>query len=1544
MPDLSELLTDLSPKKRALLNMLLEKRGVDSSRLPIVRCHRESDSFPLSFAQVRLWFLDQLTPGSSVYNVPLAVRISGQLDRRALERTLTEIVRRHESLRTGFVEVDGAPRQVIHAPRPVHLRAEDLSGVEGAEAEAELLAAEEARRPFDLTDGAPFRVRLLRLGDTEHVVLLTMHHIVSDGWSMGVLVREVAEIYDAYGRGEESPLAELPIQYVDYAVWQRQRLTGEMLARELSYWKEQLGGTLPVMELPSDRTRRAVERQRGACATFDLSAATGRGLRELCRREGSTLFMVLLAGFKVLLHRYSSQKDILVGTPVAGRNRAETEALIGFFVNTLVLRTRVSGDAPFQELLGLVREACLGAYAHQDLPFEKIVGELQPDRNLSHAPLFQVMFILQNTPPANSEMPGLTLRPMGSKNETAKFALTLTMTEGGEGVFGSLQYDTDMFDAPTITRMAGHLKNLFEAVAADAGQAVAELPLLSEAERRQLLVEWNDTGRVYPPADCIHRLFERQVERTPDATALVFDDERLSYRTLNDRANRLAHYLINLGVGAESPVGVFVDRSVEMVVALLGVLKAGGAYVPLDPDYRQERVEFMLKDTGVPIVLTRERLLEWLEAHDKRTVCLDSGWDAVSLESSENPAVNVRGSNLAYVIYTSGSTGKPKGVAIEHRSAVALINWMGDVFAPEQLAGVLAATSICFDLSVFEIFGTLCHGGTVILAENALYLPALAAAEEVTLINTIPSAMAELVRAEAIPPSVTTVNLAGEPLQNALAQQTYLQGNVGQVFNLYGPSEDTTYSTFALVPRESDRQPTIGRAISNTQLYILDARLGPVPVGVPGEIYVGGAGLARGYLKRPGQTAARFVPDPFGGRGGSRLYKTGDLGRFLPDGEVEFLGRIDHQVKIRGFRIELGEVEASLGEHPNVREAVVAAREGAPGEKRLVAYVVPRNKQPPSVAELTEHLRAKLPKYMVPESFVILESLPLAPNGKVDRNSLPAPSRTQLEKAAAYVAPRNHAERVLAEIWSQVLGVESVGVQDNFFALGGDSLLTIRVISEAKKRGLRLTPRDLLENQTVAELASVEGLHPALSAEQGAVEGPVPLTPTQLLYFARSHPNPHHWAIPSLVSTGAALDPSLLKEALRHLIAHHDALRMRFEKDGGRWRSFIKGDDGEATPFTHVDLSGVPEGELHGAMEAAIAEQHATLHLTDGPVIRVVLLTPGSGRLDRVLLLTHHLVSDGISQSVLVQDFIQLYRQLSQGEPAALPAKTTSYKAWCERLCEHANSESTLGELPYWLGLPWERVAPLPRDYPEGVNTEGSLRSVDVSLSVEETRLLLQEATFHSDTRIMEFLLAALALSMAKWVGRRTLGVIVTGHGREAVFDDLDVSRTVGWFNTIYPVIVEPGDSDDPHELLATVKEHVRRIPSAGIGFNLLRFLNTDAQIRQRLALCPGPEMMFNFVSRVGGSPGAAAGRSPVRIIRRVPGRLVDPDNIRPSLLWWTGTVDQDRLHMYLAYSRNIHKHSTIKNLAREYIKTLQSLIAYTCKDTPSRERAGLGL
>ncbi|MFL5355871.1 amino acid adenylation domain-containing protein [Archangium sp.] len=1275
---------------------------------------------------------------------------------------------------------------------------------------------------------------------------------------------------------------------------------------------------------------------------MQFSRASSQALMALCGREGVTPFMALLAAFQVLLSRYSGQDDICVGTPIAGRDRSELEELIGFFTNTLVLRARPSGRLTFRQLLAQVREVALGAYAHQDVPFEKLVEELQPVRSLSHTPLFQVMFTLQREAKTAQTLPGLTFRLVRGEGHQAKFDLNLTLAELPEGFAGALEYNTDLFDAATAARMMEHLRLLVDGLVAHPERSLAELPLLTEAERRQVLVDWNDTRADYPREACIHSLVEAQALRTPDAVAAEFEGQQLTYRELDQRANQLAHALRERGVGPETRVGLCVERSLEMAVGLLGILKAGGAYVPLDPGYPPERLAFMLEDSAPAVLLTQRHLRERLPLKGTPALCLDSEWEELSRLSTDASDPGVRADNAAYVLYTSGSTGQPKATIVTHRSLGNHMAWLLSAFSFGAADRVLQKTPLSFDASVWECWAPLMCGGRLVIAAPEAHRDGGALLEavtrgQVTVLQLVPSLLRVLLEEEGLSraTSLRWLFCGGEALPVELEHRLRARLPSATLVNLYGPTEATIDATSARCPSSGPgRTVPIGRPISNTQLYLLDESLQPVPVGVPGELYLGGEGLARGYLRRPELTAERFIPHPFSGSPGARLYRTGDVARYLADGSVEFLGRRDSQVKVRGFRIETGEIEAALTKHPAVRETVVVVREDSPGIKRLVAYVVPTSPLPPGegrgegiaapgfpTAELRTFLEQKLPEHMVPAAIVPLASLPLSPNGKVDRKALPAPDAAQAEQGRAFVAPRNEVEQKLAELWAKVLGRERVGIHDNFFELGGDSIVSIQVVARARQAGLHLTPRQLFQRQTIAELAPTVTAAKSALGEQGPVQGPVPLTPIQQDFFERGLPEPHHYNQAVLLELREPVDAGLLEQALRALVEHHDALRMRFFRTGEGWEQLNSG-PGNPVPLQRVDLTAVPEAERGAALTEAASKLQASLRLSEGPLLRAALFDLGPGQPRRLLVVIHHLVVDGVSWRTLLEDVSTGYEQLRRGEPVTLPPKTTSFKAWAEKLRAHASSEALESERAFWLSDSRRQVRPLPVDK-TGANTAASARHVSVSLDEEETRALLREVPAAYRARIDDVLLTALAQALAGWTGEQRHLVELEGHGREELFEDVDLSRTVGWFTAVVPVLLEPAASS-PGATLRAVRDGLRQMPNRGIGYGLLRHLGQEETVRELRAL-PRAQVQFNYLGQLD----ATAASSPLfNMAREQSGSTVSARGNRSHLLEVNGLVIKGRLRLSWTYSENVHEPATIESLARGFLAALRTLIA----------------
>jgi amino acid adenylation domain-containing protein len=1296
-----------------LASVVAQLRGTEkgAARPPLVPVPRQRD-LPLSFAQQRLWLLDQLAPGNPFYNLGGALRLIGRLAAAALGAALAEVVRRHEVLRTGFASVEGRPVQRIAPESGWDLPAIDLGALPADRREAEMrrLVTAQARRPFDLGRPPLLRASLLRLGDAEHVLIFALHHIASDGWSMGVLTGEVAQLYAAFASGKPSPLPELPVQYADFAVWQRSWLRGEVLESQLAYWRRGLAGAPPV-ELPTDRPRPPVQTFRGALFRSRLSAELSAALAALGRERSSSLFMVLFTGFDALVSRYTGLEDLVVGTPIAGRTRAVLERLIGFFVNTLVLRTDLSGDPTVAEMLARVRETAVGAYSHQDLPFEHLVEKLQPQRDLSRNPLFQLMFNLLGAPPGKVESQGLTLSRLESAGGTSLFDLQVYLTDTGAGIAASWEYATDLFDASTIARLAGHFTTLLEGMVADPEARLAALPLLGSEEREQLLTGWNATARPVPDG-CVHEWIAAQAARSPEAVAVVFGDESLTYRELDRRANGLARRLRSLGVGPEVRVGLAAERSPEMVVGLLAVLKAGGAYVPLDPSYPEERLAFMREDAGLAALLTRE------------SVRAEAGEEA-----ARPPRSGAGPGNAAYLIYTSGSTGRPKGVQISHGALANFLASMAE--CPGLGAGdaLLAVTSLSFDIAGLEILLPLMVGGRVVLASreeaaDGRRLQTLIAAAGITVLQATPATWRLLLEAGWQGGRGLKALCGGEAMAPALAAS--LRQRVGSLWNVYGPTETTVWSTLDEI--RDDGPITIGRPIANTGAYVLDARGNPVPVGAAGELYLGGAGLARGYLGRPELTAERFVPDPFGPPG-SRLYRTGDLARYRADGCLDCLGRIDHQVKIRGFRIELGEIEAALGRHPDVEAAVVVVRdEGA--DRRLVAYLVARRPEMDLAGELRDWSRRSLPEPMIPTAWVRLDRLPLTPNGKVDRKALPAPAAVGPRTSTA---PRTPTEAALAGIWGSVLGVAAVGAEDDFFELGGHSLLAAQVVSRIHDAlGVELPLSRIFQAPVLSALArAVEtarttehGLAPieAVAVEPGR-PWPLSFAQERLWVLDRMDPGSPAYNIPAGIRLIGRLAVPALADSLTEIVRRHAVLRSVITLVGGQPFQVVAAP--APVPLPVVDLGALPTAVREAeARRLADGMGRQPFDLERGPLLRAALLRLGAEE-HAALFTLHHIASDGWSMGVLIRELSALYAAFRAGRPSPLPEPPIQYLDYARWQKAWLTGEVLEEQLAYWrealagiepLRLPTDRPRPPFQTFRGG--SRGFALSADLSAAL----------------------------------------------------------------------------------------------------------------------------------------------------------------------------------------------------------------------------------
>jgi amino acid adenylation domain-containing protein/non-ribosomal peptide synthase protein (TIGR01720 family) len=1492
------------------LAAFLDTQSTQSELAAIPRVSRQ-EPLVLSFAQQRLWFIDRLEEGSAQYNMPFALRLRGNLRTDALQHALDEIIRRHEVIRTTYHLHGEKGVQVIHPAEPLPIRLVDLTEV--GESAVEALLREEAARPFDLASDHMLRVQLLTLAADDHILLFTMHHIASDGWSIGVLVNELVTLY------QNAELPPLPVQYADYAAWQRGRMDGAELERQLAYWKRQLAGAPSVHSLPLDRPRPAQQQFTGRTHRTRLGKGMLTALNELAGQHQATLFMVLETAFALLVSRWSGVADVVVGTPVAGRTHRDVEPLIGFFVNTLVLRSEIAEEQTFAQLLESGRKSVLDAFANQDISFEMLVDELKPERRLSHAPVYQLVFVLQNNERVAVDLPELTMTPAGGASEMAKFDLTLSATESEEGLSLSWNYADSLFDAGTIERFAASFGVLVEAIVAAPDARSYALPIVTPAEEAALRSRVAETAHDFPPFLCLHELFERQVEQTPDAVALRFEGRQLTYAELNGRANRLAHDLRARGVGPDVLTGICIERSLEMVIGLLGILKAGGAYVPLDPGYPKDRLVYMLENSGARVVLTQAKLARELDIWSGReVVSLDAQWEEIAAHPASNLGATAGLDDLAYMIYTSGSTGKPKGAMNTHRGICNRLYWMQDEYRLTADDRVLQKTPFSFDVSVWEFFWPLMTGTTLVIARpdghrDGEYLAQLIADEAITTIHFVPSMLNAFLRTPGLGRchSLRRVICSGEALPAELARELFRHLRC-ELHNLYGPTEAAVdVTSWKVEESEIGAAIPIGRPIANTQIWVLDRNLAPVPAGVAGELYIGGVQVGRGYYGRPELTAERFIDDPFR-TPGARLYRTGDLARVRVDGVIEYLGRIDDQVKIRGFRIELGEIAAQLVEQPEVDDALVVAR-GEGNEKRLVAYVVPSSGNVTDVAVidvLKRALKQQLPEYMIPAAFVLMEGFPLNSNGKIDRKALPEPD---WQLTSVYVAPRSEAETELAAIWARLLKLERVGIEDNFFAIGGDSILSIQAVSRANQAGIGITTRQLFEHQTIAALAAHARQGVALEMPQEPMSGRAALLPIQRQFLAEEARTRNHFNQAVLLETPDGFDGRFLREVVGAIYQRHDALRLRFVDGVAEHRELTE---------EMVAASAVIE-PMPDDLTARCSEHQQSFDLESGPLFRAVYFAGENG--GRLLLIAHHIVVDGVSWRILLGDIEQAYHQFCAGRPVVLAPKTSSFQQWGAALEAYAQSDTLAKEKAYWLAQYDEPVAALPVDRIASATPPNSTsRRERIRLGAEETQALLHRCAPVYRTTINELLLSGVYLGMRRWTRSAGLRIALEGHGREALFEHLDTTQTVGWFTTIFPLTLSSA-SAHVADVIKSVKERVRALPNNGIGYGVLHSMAGDEALAARAEANP-LQLVFNYFGQLD----TTFSEEPAfRAAGESSGSTSSPERARRYQLGLNGRVAGGVLQFALDYSVEQYLPETMAELASFIEEGLRQVIEH---------------
>ncbi len=1496
---------------------------------------------PLSFAQQRLWFLDQLEPDNPFYNMPLTERLKGRRKHATLQKALNKVVERHENLRTAFVTVDGQPTVKIEPRLHVPIRTIDLSTLSEKEQDKKIraLIQKEAATPFNLSTAPLFRSLLIKTAENEYIFILNMHHIISDGMSLEIMLKEISAFYQAIDNEAPDPLPPLPLQYGAYAKWQRAWLESAVLQKQLRFWQDQLQGVPHLLQLPTDFPRPRVQSFRGQKAFFELPDELSARLKELANRYQTTPYVVLLTAFSVLLHRYSGQNDLCIGTPVSGRTRREVEGLIGFFVNSLPLRFELEDNPNFDQLLPRVQTMFQNALSNQDVPFEKIIDALQLERDTSYTPLFQVMFIYQQNPLKKIALRDLEIEPLQVDTGTAKFDLSLAIVEDAQQFRGMFEFNSDLFRAQTIERMINHFHNLLKEIVSDSQKPVLNLNLLSEEEKKHIVQGYNRfRQQEVKPGQNVVNLFEARVKSNPDQTAIIFHDQKLSYQFLNERANQLAHYLRSKGVGHESIVGLSLERSPDLIIGLLGILKAGAAYLPIDPAYPEERIAYIVEDSQINILVTQRKLSEQFKNKNLDTVCIDDLAHPFLQQPLTNPQVPIEPENIAYLIYTSGSTGKPKAVMVPHGSLVNHALAMQKIYHIQPEDRMLQYISISFDASAEEIYPTLTGGATLVLAPAA---GEISGNDFLNLINEHKISILHLPvpvwhylidffqeQKQPIPESVRLMLVGGEaPSVQKLSLSAKLTNHPLTFMNLYGPTEATITTTCFQLDLKPNQQVElnvipIGTPIPNARVYILDEALQPVPSGVVGEIYIGGSGITRGYLNRADITAERFIPDPFSSTPGARLYRTGDLGRFTSTGDIIFVGRRDFQVKVRGFRIELGEIETALEKHPAVKQAIVLAK-GDERNTRLVAYIIPEKDVSLTIAELRSFLGSTLPEYMVPSYFVAMEKFPTTPTGKVDRKRLPEPHLTRDELGDDYVPPRNDKEKILVEIWQELLKLPKIGVKDNFFELGGDSILSIQVIARANQKGLKITPKQLFEYPTIEGLAAVAEEGVAIQAEQGLVSGTFPLTPIQKWFFNLKLEKPHHWNQSLTIELTEALDREILTQVAEKIIEQHDILRVRFVPGENGFQADLPEKCAEV-PFYFHDLKSLKGKELKTKISELSNRAQSGFNLQKGPLIRFDYFS--TSEKDLLQISIHHLVVDTVSWRILTEDILQTYRQLKEENRVALPPKTTSFKYWAEKLNQYANSPEIEAELEFWRQQTTGDIPALPVDNEQGKNLEKFADSVKKSLTAQQTEQLLREAPAAYNTQINELLLAALLRAYHRWSGNSELLVDLEGHGREDLFEEVNISRTVGWFTVNFPLRLKYNAAWETAELIRQVKELYRAIPQHGIGYGLLRYLREE----ESLAPAKAPNIGFNYLGQFDQSQeqSSALGK-PVPALS--PERALE--NRRIHLIDIGGSVVDNVLNMNFSFSTDLFKRETVENFASLFMEELGTIIEHCLSD-----------
>ena len=1486
-----------NPNIRSLSEIIIKQ---EFSKLTEIDILPEQPHYEVSHSQRRLWILDKTEENFTAYNLSMGFIFKGHFDIKAFKKAFEMTIARHESLRTTFVEIGGEPRQKIHNVGSFEFNETDLRNTDNNKTIAENIAKKDSIRPFDLNNGPLLRIRLLRLSDERCVILLNIHHIICDGWSLGLFENEILSVYQSIVNNTKIELPPLKIQYKDYAAWQNKLLSGENVKIHHKYWYDQLSGELPVLNLPTDFARPPIQTYNGNTYSDVFDQDITSDLEEFCRKNEVSLFITLLTSLKILLYHYSGQEDIIIGSPIAGRNHPDIEDQIGFYANTLALRDHVNGNDTFRNVLNSVKKTTLDAYEHQLFPFDTLVKKLNIQRDVSRSPVFNVMMVLQNNNSQKVELNNLEILPFEYETGISQFDLTLNFSKNLERLCLDINYNTDLFDNNTVIRMTSHFKELLKSILKDSDPIIHNLNILTESEKQKILIDFNDTSKDYPTNKTIVDLFEEQVEKTPDKTAIVYKNKHIRYAELNQKANQLAHQLIaNYQIHQDDLIGVIADRSEKTIISLLGILKAGGAYLPIDPAYPQQRIDYIKQDSACRVVLS------------------EKNFRSVSNNIS-NPKQKIQTNHLAYVIYTSGSTGKPKGVMVEHGGFVNMCLSQISGFGISESDHVLQFSSPSFDASLSEIFMALLKGAALVLISREIiddpYDFVNYVNENQVSVITFPPVYLNALSKHPLP-TVKTIITAGEP---AITSDVNFYGENKNYFNAYGPTESSVCASYYKVDRifTSQERVPIGKPIENLSVFVLNEALNPVPIGVSGEICISGVGLARGYLNKPERTKEKFIKHPF--LPDTLLYKTGDSGKWLPDGNIIFLGRKDDQVKIRGYRIELGEIENRLRQHPCIQDVLVIAKESDRKTKELVAYFISHSNITNS--ELKHFSNKILPDYMIPAYFVSLEQFPLTVNGKINKKLLPDPLQaSDMIYNLDYMPPQNDVQEIFVNIWQNILNKDRIGINDHFFDIGGDSIRAIQIVSQLQQENLILKVRDIFQYPTIEQLS--EKVIQSVHKNQEMVCGAVPLTAITSWFFKEFSFDKHHFNHSEMFYATEGFNEEALRAVFLKIQEHHDALRMTYKSMDDNVIQEIR-DLSHPFYFQKIDLRD-SENETE-KLEFHIKHLQESLDLENGPLMKVALLKLTDG--DRLLVILHHLIVDGLSWRILLEDMMSGYKQYLSTQSITLPLKTNSFKEWAENIQLYSTSDSLLKEKKYWQKIESTSVGNLPYDFNRKKSQNNSLMknttTIGLTLSVSETNVLVTKATQAYQASTDEILLTGLSYAMKKWHGRKKTLFTLEGHGRQDIFKNIDISRTVGWFTSTYPVILESPDTENAADLIETIKQILQNIPCKGMGYSILKYI-TPEKYKKDMTFNVKPDISFNYLGHfndnrtgvfqiTGDSPGHSISNN-AKIIHDIDINAV---------------IDKQQLNIYIMFDNNLFQMKTIETIIFNYKDKLKHILA----------------